>query len=87
MKKKINYIKNLKKRILYVSIISILLLITLILKNLFSDKYGISKLCSWIGGIWCYYPSWKFIFNLIIFVLIILLIILVMFIVIRKNEK
>lgn len=50
------------------------------------NKYGIRLLCSSIGGIWCYWPSWFGVFFTLIVIIAIILIILILFLKIKKRK-
>jgi hypothetical protein len=76
------------KRINWIILFSLLLLICIILISGFNlNKYGINKLCSAIGGIWCYWPSWSRVFIITIIILGIILILLSIVFIIRKLNK
>lgn len=48
------------------------------------NGYGINKLCSSVGGIWCYWPSWFGVFSTISSIMAITLTILIIFFLSKK---
>jgi hypothetical protein len=49
--------------------------------------YGSTRLCGSVGGIWCYWPDWVFVFNLIVSILVVIILVLVLVLLIKKLNR
>jgi protein-S-isoprenylcysteine O-methyltransferase Ste14 len=52
-----------------------------------SGGYGISGMCSTIGGIWCYWPSWVGVFYFIMGVLVMISLALLVILLFKRIQK
>jgi hypothetical protein len=46
--------------------------------------YGSTRLCSTVGGIWCYWPNWTFVFNMVIGILVTTILVLLIVLLVKR---
>ena len=87
----INILKMKKLKRLFLIILAILalsIIIGIVIFYSFDLKtYGLNKLCSSIGGIWCYWPSSHGVFTTITSIFLILFIMLIIIFFVKNQSK
>jgi len=73
--------KQLKKQIIIIlTLLLLIMIIGIIILYAFNlNKYGINFLCSLVGGILCYWPSWILVLEIASFIITLIILLLILF--------